>query len=717
MTTEGKNQDHIPKTSNNNNNEIPPIADPGLDQTVSEGSTVVLNGHGVTNDQNRKITSYSWTLVSDTNYKIDLTNNNTANPEFKAPYIIDDNNSGGIKPSITLTFQLKVSDNKGLSSKPSEVNIKVKRVQRAIIFQGGASLGAYEAGVFSALVEKLPRLNARPLFDIVAGTSIGSMNASIIVSHIVKENGTWDQHLVEKLERFWRYQTTPTISDGIFNNSFIIAMWDLSHKVNKMYKQIWDNMLNQTVASPFIESIPFLNTTYNFWRDYFIDGWYVPAEGEAARRYYSSKEFVTKGTPHVASGIIPWSIFGRFFDFSEQSNYLPRPDNKHIAGFSLKETLQQFVDFPIKSTEGQPRFLLVTVDVQTGDAITFDSYSEEAQYHNDTSSFIYSKNGIEIDHVLASGTFPDFFDYPEFEVQSGRKAENLKMEKRIFWDGGFRSNTPLREVIQAHTDYWRNKHRITTTVNKAEKTEQDIPDLEVYIADLWPSVLEDQPISFDHDFVEDRKLDVIFGDRTDYDEKVANVVTDYVHLARQLRNLAKKKGASDDELDAILEKYTSSKARLGEPPRKYKTMLEERFRLLKVVRIDRKDLGDEVHGKVFDYTSKTIDELMKEGRRDTLDQIQIEPLNDGIANIANKIEVKENKEEEKKMMEQHIKKLDEKFHHIQKTIKAGNSYNGKIAGHQLADFINEVKSMPDQIDGISIKEEKAALIEAAKGIQ
>jgi predicted acylesterase/phospholipase RssA/DNA-binding ferritin-like protein len=651
-------------------------------------------------------------LVSDSNYKINLTNNSTANPEFKAPYIIDDND-GNIKPSITLTFQLKVSDNKGLWSEPSEVSVKVKRVQRAIIFQGGASLGAYEAGVFSALVGKLPRLNPRPLFDIVAGTSIGSMNASIIISHIVKENGTWDQ-AVEKLERFWRYQTTPTISDNIFNNSYIILMWDLSHKVNKMYKQFWDKILIQTAASPFIESIPFLSTIYNSWRDYFIDGWYVPSEGEAARRYYSSKEFVTKGTPYVASGIIPWSIFGKFFDFSDQSNYLPRPDNKHIPGFSLKGTLQQFVDFPIKSTEGQPRFLLVTVDVQTGDAITFDSYSEEAQYHNNTNSFIHSKNGIEIDHVLASGTFPDFFDYPEFEVQIGRKAEDLKMEKRIFWDGGFRSNTPLREVIQAHTDYWRNKHR---TTNKEEKTKHDIPDLEVYIADLWPSVLEEQPISFDHDFVEDRKLDIIFGDRTDYDEKVANVVTDYIHLARQLRNLAKKKGASDDELDAILEKYTSSKGRLGEPPRKYKTMLEERFRLLKVVRIDRKDLGDEVHGKVFDYTSKTAYELMKEGRRDTLDQIQIQSLKDGIADIANKIEVKEDKEEEKMMMEQYIKKLDEKFYHIQKTIKAGNSHNGKIVGHQLADFINEVKSMPDQVDGISIKEEKASLIEAAKGLQ
>ena len=58
--------------------------------------------------------------------------------------------------------------------------------------------------------------------------------------------------------------------------------------------------------------------------------------------------------------------------------------------------------FPLKSTEDQLRFLLVILDVQTGDAITFDSYSEKSKDHNDTSFFISNKNGIEIEHVLAS---------------------------------------------------------------------------------------------------------------------------------------------------------------------------------------------------------------------------------------------------------------------------------------------------------------------------
>ncbi len=121
-----------------------------------------------------------------------------------------------------------------------------------------------------------------------------------------------------------------------------------------------------------------------------MDGWYIPATAEAARRYYSAKQFLrTLGTPNVATGIVPWSLFGKFFDFFEKSNYMPRPDNKHIFPFSLKKTLGRFAHFPIKTSfkEKEPRLLLVTVDVKTGDAVTFDSYSPYAKYHDDKNDY------------------------------------------------------------------------------------------------------------------------------------------------------------------------------------------------------------------------------------------------------------------------------------------------------------------------------------------
>ena len=80
---------------------------------------------------------------------------------------------------------------------------------RALIFQGGGSLGAYEAGAYKAAFELLTERDKilgrqdKPMFHIVAGTSIGAMNAVVLVSY-VKENKTW-QGSAERLIEFWEY--------------------------------------------------------------------------------------------------------------------------------------------------------------------------------------------------------------------------------------------------------------------------------------------------------------------------------------------------------------------------------------------------------------------------------------------------------------------------------------------------------------------------------
>ena len=70
-------------------------------------------------------------------------------------------------------------------------------INRALVFQGGGSLGAYEAGAYKAINENLSDLSRtegmgnEPLFHIVSGTSIGAINAALLVSY-VKENKTWE---------------------------------------------------------------------------------------------------------------------------------------------------------------------------------------------------------------------------------------------------------------------------------------------------------------------------------------------------------------------------------------------------------------------------------------------------------------------------------------------------------------------------------------------
>ncbi len=65
-----------------------------------------------------------------------------------------------------------------------------------------------------------------------------------------------------------------------------------------------------------------------------------------------------------------------------------------------------------------------------------------------------------------------------------------------------------------------------------------------------------------------------------------------------------------------------------------KELLDGRFRSTKVVRVDRKDNGTEIHGKVFDYSSKTIEDLMKTGYQDTSLQMDIQNIREGIMELA-----------------------------------------------------------------------------------
>ncbi len=55
---------------------------------------------------------------------------------------------------------------------------------RALVFQGGGALGAYEAGIYKALYNNLidkSEKEKRHLFDIVAGTSAGAINALLLL--------------------------------------------------------------------------------------------------------------------------------------------------------------------------------------------------------------------------------------------------------------------------------------------------------------------------------------------------------------------------------------------------------------------------------------------------------------------------------------------------------------------------------------------------------
>jgi predicted acylesterase/phospholipase RssA len=82
---------------------------------------------------------------------------------------------------------------------------------------GGGALGAYIAGVLKVLREKLHDRNGHkrkdgPLFDIVAGSSMGAMNAAVLVGNVVNRHKTWKQ-AVGVLD-FW--MNKESVCSGLF---------------------------------------------------------------------------------------------------------------------------------------------------------------------------------------------------------------------------------------------------------------------------------------------------------------------------------------------------------------------------------------------------------------------------------------------------------------------------------------------------------------------
>ncbi len=54
--------------------------------------------------------------------------------------------------------------------------------------QGGGALGAYEAGTYQQIYKKVSHESANGrLFDIIAGTSIGAINSTVLVGHYLRE--------------------------------------------------------------------------------------------------------------------------------------------------------------------------------------------------------------------------------------------------------------------------------------------------------------------------------------------------------------------------------------------------------------------------------------------------------------------------------------------------------------------------------------------------
>jgi NTE family protein len=201
------------------------------------------------------------------------------------------------------------------------------------------------------------------------------------------------------------------------------------------------------------------------WYDQWIKRNPSAAAEEAARRYYSVKKLLANQVRNnmYSACPMPLIIDNRFFDhlYHEKGPNDDNPDCKdpnckkpnfvHNDWFlhsskPLQESIQKYAKFPIFTTfedknngkhHQEPRLLVFSVDVAEGVTVTFDSYpkadgSRKSEYGKCTwgkgyENVISYDHGINIEHIMASGTLPVFYYYARIPtVETGQNDEDKR---------------------------------------------------------------------------------------------------------------------------------------------------------------------------------------------------------------------------------------------------------------------------------------------------
>ena len=233
---------------------------------------------------------------------------------------------------------------------------KSRGIENVLVMQGGGSLGAFACGVFKALVKQNIRI------DIVAGTSIGAVNAAIIV-------GSKSANPEKDLENFWMEisESTYQIIPDIFTFD-----WDIQ---SKMYLP---KKISSASANAAFFGVPKMFVPrWQWWQS-----WWNFANNSS----YSGSDAVVEK------------------DYFDPRNWTYLYDHSPLG-----KTLNKYVDFKklnlAATKEELPsvlRLIITAVDVMNARPLIFDNTQME----------------IKTKHILASAGYP-IYGFPWVEVDDG----------------------------------------------------------------------------------------------------------------------------------------------------------------------------------------------------------------------------------------------------------------------------------------------------------
>jgi NTE family protein len=251
-------------------------------------------------------------------------------------------------------------------------------IENVLILQGGGSLGAFGCGVFKALASSNIKI------DIIAGTSIGGLNASIIAGS--KE----ECHPEKALEDFWLELAggSTSKSNVKFDFPFLGPLPESGISMSTAAGAATSSADHSALTH--ISEVKSLISFYN------------------SAIYGNKKVFMPRWRPEYA--------------LNDPEYFTPYGWTYLYDHSPLINTLEKYIDYNKLQPNGKPNahLIITAVNVLTSEPLIFDS----------------SKQKITSKHILATTGYPRYY-FRWVEVEKGVYA----------WDGSLLSNTPLREVI------------------------------------------------------------------------------------------------------------------------------------------------------------------------------------------------------------------------------------------------------------------------------
>ena len=151
---------------------------------------------------------------------------------------------------------------------------------------------------------------------------------------------------------------------------------------------------------------------------------------------------------------------------------------------------------------------------------------------------------------------------------------------------------------------------------------------------------------------------MIYQDKTFYEEKVTHLISDYKSLVEEFRKLAEKNNLQTQINDILIMNAPRSRKRDGST-RTYGELIETVFDI-DITRIERTPNENEISFKWCDYSVQTIDNLINQGIKDTLNVMIEESLqrhNQKKGKVEDEIGAFKNSVEDEKQIQQ----LDERY--------------------------------------------------------